>query len=189
MLLIVLCTVGFSILLNSHTGNVIRRKREEASTGILAELLPGGKSFEDITATLTIAEGSGVSLVYKEKDGTVAGVTANTNGDYKVEEGTFNSYIGKDSTLPDIIHISKATESSKAVKKAVEAAFSVLSANGLMKAAAKEMEQVFEELLPSLLFWFLFSKYIKYFKTTCFVILLALLFWLQTVKDFSPLIT
>ena len=44
-------------------------------------------------------------------------------------------------------------------------------------------------IIVSLVLWFLFSKRIKYFKTTCFVILLGLLFWLQTWKDFSPLIT
>ena len=70
--------------------------------------------------------------------------------DYKVNSGTMNSFVGKDSTLADIVITSGATVSSNTIKEAVAAGFKVLTENNLMKAAAKTAEQVFEEFIPQL---------------------------------------
>lgn len=163
-------TFGSAMLLNIHTAPLIAANE----LGVLGKYLPGGKGFEDITGTLTLPEG--VSKVYKETsgkgfvlevseqgyskkvnvtvgitaEGKVAAVGAETNGDYAVGAGTFESYVGQDSTLANVVHTSGATASSNAVKKAVEVAFNVLSSNNLMAAAVKTTEQVFEELLPSI---------------------------------------
>ena len=151
----------------------------QQAAGVLNKVLPGSQSFEDITSTLTIDPASGVSVVYKETSGkgyvfiasstaspmkdvvtVTVGVDMNGQitglkeefanpGDYKVNDATINSFVGKDSTLADIVLTGGATVSSNAIKAAVTAGFQVLAANELMKAAAKTPEQVFEELLPT----------------------------------------
>ena len=70
--------------------------------------------------------------------------------DYKVSADTMNSFVGKDSTLADIVITGGATVSSSTIKEAVAAGFKVLTENNLMKAAAKTTEQVFEEFIPQL---------------------------------------
>ena len=76
MLSTVIATVGLALLLNLVTGQKIAQdaaKREELASqqaaGELLQVLPGATGFEDITATLTIAAESGVSVVHKETSG------------------------------------------------------------------------------------------------------------------------
>ena len=149
----------------------------QQAAGVLLEVFPGATGFEDITSTLTIDPASGVSAIHKETSGKgyvfvaskttspmkdVVTVTVGVDmegkitgvkeefanpGDYRVSGDTINSFVGKDSTLADIVLTSKATVSSETIKAAVAAGFEVLAANELMKAAAKTPEQVFESLL------------------------------------------
>lgn len=154
--------------------------KEQAAAGVLNEVLPGSGKFDDITSTLTIDPASGVSAVHKDQNnkgyvvvaskstspmndvvtvtfgvdmsGLITGIKeefANAK-DYKVNADTMNSFVGKDSTLADIVMTSGATVSSTTIKEAVAAGFAVLTANNLMKAAAKTAEQVFEEFIPKL---------------------------------------
>ena len=187
-LLIIGTTVGSSVALNLATGPKIeadRIEREEAAAqqaaGVLLEVFPGAKGFEEITSELKIDAASGVSAVHKEtsglgyvfvasktnapmkdlvtvtvgvdNEGKVTGIAvsfANEN-DYPVKENTLNSFVGQDSTLTGVEVSTGATVSSNTIKEAVAAGFLVLAANDLMKAAAKELEQVFEEELVKLL--------------------------------------
>ena len=173
-------TVGSSLALNLATGPKIEADkiaREEAAAqqaaGVLLEVLPGAKGFEEITSSLTIDPASGVTAVHKEtsglgyvfiagakgysqvvevtvgidKDGKITGLKVNTNGDYSVEQTTIDSYTGQDSTLSGAVATTGATASSNAVKNAVASGMIVLAANDLMSAAAKTVEQIYEELL------------------------------------------
>ena len=151
----------------------------QQAAGVLLEVFPGATGFEEITSTLTIDPASGVSAVHKEtsgkgyvfvasktnspmkdlvnvtvgvdKDGKVTGVSVSFNNpaDYPVSDATLSSFVGQDSTLSGVELTSKATVSSNTIKEAVSAGFLVLAANDLMKAAAKEVEAVFAELLPT----------------------------------------
>ena len=151
----------------------------QQAAGVLLEVFPGATGFEDITSTLTIDPASGVSAVHKEtsgkgyvfvasktnspmkdlvnvtvgvdKDGKITGVSVSFNNpaDYPVSDATLSSFIGQESTLTDVQLTANATVSSNSIKEAVSAGFLVLAANDLMKAAEKEVEAVFAELLPT----------------------------------------
>ena len=153
----------------------------QQAAGVLLEVFPGATGFEDITSTLTIDPASGVSVVHKEvsgkgyvfvasktnspmkglvdvtvgvdKDGKITGVSVNFNhpDDYPVNDATLSSFIGQDSTLAGVEMTAKATVSSTTIKEATNAGFLVLAANNLMKAAEKDIELVFEELLSTVL--------------------------------------
>lgn len=172
---IIVVTVGSSIALNLYTGPKIEENKLAAASGALAAVLPEGKAFEDITATLTIDPTSGVTEVHKETNGagyvfmaTAQGfskpvnVTVGVSADGKIAgidvvigEGDFTvdnmipTFVGQDSTLSGVVMQSGATVSSTAVKTAVSNGLIVLATNNLMKAAEKSAEQVFEELLPT----------------------------------------
>ena len=177
MLATVAVTVGLSFALNKVTGPRIEKNKQQASVGALIEVMPNAKGFEDITATLTIDPASGVTEVYAETEGQgyvvkitkngyskpvnvvlgvdasglITGVKAEIGvGDYGVGNMP-ESFIGQDSTLSGVQLHAGATTSSNTVKAAVEAGFNVLASNNLMKAAVKTPEQVFEELLPTVL--------------------------------------
>ena len=151
----------------------------QQAAGVLLEVFPGATGFEEITSTLTIDPASGVSAVHKEtsgkgyvfvasktnspmkdlvnvtvgvdKDGKITGVSVSFNNpaDYPVSDATLSSFIGQESTLTDVQLTANATVSSNSIKEAVSAGFLVLAANDLMKAAEKEVEAVFAELLPT----------------------------------------
>lgn len=172
---IIVVTVGSSIALNLYTGPKIEENKLAAASGALAAVLPEGKAFEDITATLTIDPTSGVTEVHKETNGagyvfmaTAQGfskpvnVTVGVSADGKIAgidvvigEGDFTvdnmipTFVGQDSTLSGVVMQSGATVSSTAVKTAVSNGLIVLATNNLMKAAVKTTEQVYEELLPT----------------------------------------
>jgi hypothetical protein len=186
MVSIVLVTIGSSLLLNLVTGPKIeadRIEREELAAqqaaGDLLKAFPGATGFEDITATLVIAEGSGVIAVHKEtsdkgyvfiaegkygmmannakvtvgvdREGKIVGILVSIQKpDYVLNDSIPNSYIGQDSTLAGVEMQAQATHSSTAIKNAVSAGFETLAANDLMKAAMKSVEQQFEETLLTL---------------------------------------
>lgn len=174
----------------SANGNVVTLVGEYLAMLELESLkavLPSATGFEEITSTLTL--GSEISAVYKDvagtgyviiatapgfqghpvtvtvgitKDGLVAGLTSEvTSGDWDILEENTQSFIGQDSTLSGVILTGKATSSATGVKNAVNNAFLVLSSNGLLKAAAKETEQVFEEKLETVI-----SGFVKDEKST-----------------------
>lgn len=175
MAAIVAVTVGSSVALNLYTGPKIEENKAAAESGALTAVLPEGKAFEDITAKLTIDAASGVTAVHKETNGAgyvfmasaqgfskpvnvTVGVTADgkiAGIDVEIGEGDFPvdsmipTFIGQDSTLSGVVMHSGATVSSTAVKTAVNNGLLVLASNDLMKAAEKTIEQVFEELLPT----------------------------------------
>ena len=156
----------------------------QQAAGVLLEVFPGATGFEEITSTLTIDPASGVSAVHKETsgkgyvfvasktnspmkglvdvtvgvdtNGKITGVSVNFNhpDDYRVSDNTLGSFVGQDSTLSGVEVTAKATVSSDTIKEAVNAGFLVLASNDLMKAAAKETEVVFEELLPTVVVGF-----------------------------------
>ena len=156
----------------------------QQAAGVLLEVFPGATGFEEITSTLTIDPASGVSAVHKEtsgkgyvfvasktnspmkdlvnvtvgvdKDGKITGVSVSFNNpaDYPVSDATLSSFIGQESTLTDVQLTANATVSSNSIKEAVSAGFLVLAANDLMKAAEKEVEAVFAELLPTVVVGF-----------------------------------
>ena len=66
---IIVVTVGSSVALNLYTGPKIEENKLAAASGALSAVLPEGKAFEDITATLTIDANSGVTEVHKETHG------------------------------------------------------------------------------------------------------------------------
>ena len=173
MACIVAITVGAAIGLNFLTGPKIEEKRAAAAAGALAEVLPEGTGFEDITSTLTIDAASGVTEVHAAgngagyvfvasaqgfsqpvtvtvgvtADGKIAGIKVVVGGtDWPVDASVQASYVGQDSTLAGVIK-GGATYSEKGVKDAVVAGLTVLAANGKMQAAEKSTEQVFEEEL------------------------------------------
>ena len=152
----------------------------QQAAGELLAVFPGATGFEEITANLTISSESGVTSVYKEKsdkgyvviaqkrkgqmkdvvivtfgvaDGKITGLVyklANEK-DFSVSDATINSIIGNDSTLNGVVNTTGASNTTDSIKAAVNAGFLVLAENDLMKAKAKETEQVFEELLPTVL--------------------------------------
>ena len=172
---IIVVTVGSSVVLNLYTGPKIEENKLAAASGALSAVLPEGKAFEDITATLTIDANSGVTEVHKETNGagyvfmaTAQGfskpvnVTVGVSADGKIAginvvigEGDFGvdnmipTFVGQDSTLSGVVVHTGATISSNAVKTAVTNGLTVLALNNLMQAAQKSAEQVFEELLPT----------------------------------------
>ena len=159
----------------------------QQAAGVLLEVFPGATGFEEITSTLEIDPASGVTAVHKEtsgkgyvfvasktnspmkdvvivtagvSEGKVTGVSvsfANEN-DYVVSDATLNSFVGLDSTLDGVEITSKATVSSNTIKEAVSSGMIVLAANGLMEAAAKTAEQVYDELLLTVFPGFVIGK-------------------------------
>lgn len=153
----------------------------QQAAGVLVKVLPGATGFEEITSTLTIDPTRGVTAIHKETsgkgyvfvsrstfgnmtddvvvtlgvdmEGKITGIDISfvSSKDFPVSEGTLNSFVGQDSTLNGVEITADATHSSNAIKAAVSAGFLVLAENDLMKAKAKETEQVFEELLPTVL--------------------------------------
>ena len=197
--LIVLTTVGSSLLLNLVTGPKIASdaaKREELAAqqaaGELLQVLPGATGFEDITSTLELdanrlvismhkeVSGKGYAFVAEDKfgdmvnkakvtvgvdsEGKIAGVIVSitapdfgASGDGKLD-ATLGSLVGLDSTLGGFVNSANATHSSNAVKSSIAAGFEVLTKNGLMTAASKTEEQVFEEQLLSVYSNFIMDK-------------------------------
>ena len=171
----VVITVGLAILLNLYTGPKIAANKAAAESGALVAVMPEGTAFEEITSTLTIDPASGVTAIHKETAGKGYVVMATVDGyskpvnvtvgvdasgkivgiDVVIGEGDFAvdsmipTFIGQDSTLSGVVMQSGATTSSTAVKTAVSNCLTALAANGLMKAATKTSEQIFEELLPT----------------------------------------
>ena len=86
-------------------------------------------------------------------DGKIAGsiVSFNNEADFGAADGKVNNTLasinGLDSTLGGYVMSTGATHSSTAIKNAISAGYLVLSSNGLMKAASKTEEQVFESEL------------------------------------------
>ena len=178
ILIMVVTVVVFGVAafgLNFITGPIIEKNNAGAALGALKEVMPEGEAFEDITATLTIDASTGIKEVYKETtgkgfvfkgekacysetvyatvgvtaDGKVCGLVFNANGDIPVSEDTINSFIGKDSTLADIILTTKATISSKTLKAIVEAGMNILISNNLITAGVKSEAQVLAEYIPT----------------------------------------
>ena len=152
----------------------------QEAAGDLLKVFPGAAGFEDITSTLTIDPALRVDSVYRETsdkgyvviarqtkgqmkddmivtfgvaEGKVVGLIYKlvNDKDYTVSDETVNSVIGNDSSLKGFVITASCTRSSESLKEAVANGFLVLAENDLMKAKAKETEQVFEELLPTVL--------------------------------------
>ena len=153
-----------------------QNEEQEALMAKLRLAMPEGNYFEDITSTLIVYESSGVNAVYEETKGKgfvidvtvetifspinvlvgidqygkIVGINVNVEGaGFPVSDETIDSFIGKDSNLQDIFITLGATSSSNAVKQAVDNAFNVLTINELIKPAVKSIEQIYEELLPT----------------------------------------
>ena len=159
---------------NSDVVTVVTEYMEFLELEALNAVLPGATGFNNITSELELDES--IVAVYAEKDGKgyvviatadgfkkpvtvtvgitsegiVAGFSSEVGaGDFALKEENTNSFIGQDSTLSGVVLTGGATVSTTAAKTAVASAFNALAANGKLSAAKKEVEQVFEELLPN----------------------------------------
>lgn len=170
---------GAMFALNLHTGPIIAQHLAGAAAERLNAVMPDGKGFEDITATLKGVPAN-VVKVHRETSGKGFVVECTATSQYtqgapmdiviavdatgkisgiKLFSITDNApfapeypdtYIGKDSSLAGIEVTNGATYSSKAFKEAVENALNVLISNNLIVAGKKSDEQILTEMIPSL---------------------------------------
>ena len=178
LLVIVAVFGGAMFALNMYTGPIIEANQAGAANDRLNAVMPGGKAYEDITATLSGVPAS-VVKVNKETNGLGFVIEANATSQYTGgapmdivigvdATGTIcginlvshseslifgadypGTYIGKDSALAGVELYAGSTYSSKAFKGAVEEALGVLISNDLIKAGVKSDVQILEELIPT----------------------------------------
>ena len=179
ILLVIVIVFGASMFaLNLYTGPIIEANLAGAANDRLNAVMPGGKSYTNITASLTGVPSSVVS-VNKENSGLGYVIEATATSQYTgstpmdivigvdatgkicgiklvshsesliFAPGYPNTYIGKDSALAGVELYAGSTYSSKAFKGAVEAAMGVLTANNLITAGTKSDAQILEELIPT----------------------------------------
>ena len=159
---------------NSDIVAIITEYMESLELEALNAVLPDATGFDDITSELELDES--IIAVYAEKTGkgyvviatgegfsdlvtvtvgiTSEGIVAGFNaavapGDFALKQPNIDSFIGQDSTLSGVVLSGGATYSAEGAKEAVASAFVALAQNGKLSAAKKEVEQVFEELLPT----------------------------------------
>ncbi len=179
ILLVIVIVFGASMFaLNLYTGPIIEANKAGAANDRLNAVMPGGKGYIDITATLNSLPAS-VVKVSKEKSGigyvieatatsqytgstpmdivigvdatgTICGIKLVSHSESLIfGAGYPDTYIGKDSALAGVELYAGSTYSSKAFKGAVEEAMNVLIANDLISAGVKSDAQILEELIPS----------------------------------------
>ena len=180
LLLVVVAVFGAaSFALNLYTGPIIEANNAGAANDRLNAVMPGGSSYEDITATL---QGVPASVVKVSKEvtglgyvieaqatsqytgstpmdivigvdatGKICGIELASHSESLIFGADYPStYIGKDSALAGVELYAGSTFSSTAFKNAVEEAMGVLAANDLIKAGEKTPEQILTEMIPSL---------------------------------------
>ena len=180
ILLIVIAVFGSAMFgLNFITGPIIEANNAGAANDRLNEVMPGGTSYEDITATLgelpasvvkVNKEVSGLGFVIEatatsqytgntpmdivlgvDSTGNICGIKLAAHSESLIFGADYpNTYIGKDSALAGVELYAGSTFSSKAFKTAVEEAMGVLIANNLITAGVKSDEQILSEMIPTL---------------------------------------
>ncbi len=180
ILLIVVAIFGGAMFgLNFVTGPIIEANNAGAANERLNEVMPGGTSYEDITATLTGVpasvvkinkETSGLGFVIEctatsqytggtpmdivlgvDATGKICGLKLAAHSESVIFGADYPStYIGKDSALTGVEFYAGSTYSSKAFKTAVEEAMGVLISNNLITAGVKTDEQILAEMIPTL---------------------------------------
>ena len=180
ILLIVIAVFGSAMFgLNFITGPIIEANNAGAANDRLNEVMPGGTSYEDITATLgelpasvvkVNKEVSGLGFVIEatatsqytgntpmdivlgvDSTGNICGIKLAAHSESLIFGADYPStYIGKDSALAGVELYAGSTFSSKAFKAAVEEAMGVLIANNLITAGVKSDEQILSEMIPTL---------------------------------------
>lgn len=179
ILLVIVIVFGASMFaLNLYTGPIIEANNAGAANDRLNAVMPGGKSYTNITATLSGVP-AGVVNVHKENNGLgyviettatsqytgstpmdivigvdatgkICGIKLYAHSESLIFGATYpDSYIGKDSALAGVELYAGSTYSSKAFKGAVEEAMGVLTANNLITAGTKSDAQILEELIPT----------------------------------------
>lgn len=121
---------------------------EESVTAVYQETNGLGYVF---IAYSTAFNGDVIATVGVDTEGKIVGIKVDftISSNYKVTQETLDSFIGLDSNLSDVVITSGATVSTNAIKKAVQNGFNFLIENGLIKTAEKTIEQIYEELLPT----------------------------------------
>ena len=161
-------------LVNTQTYPVIVQARMQGEVGPALDAMPNAKGFEELkldnlpsTVQTVYRETSGQGYVVKvsttegfTKEAIVFYVAIDGKNEIQkinvtsypetreVGDGYVDTYIGENSTLAGVELVAGVTYSSSAIKNGVAAAFSALVDNNLMKAAAKEPDQLYRELLP-----------------------------------------
>lgn len=180
ILLIIVAVFGGAMFgLDFYTGPIIEANLAGAANDRLNAVMPGGKAYEDITATLTgvpasvvkvSRETSGLGYVIEttatsqytggtpmdivigvDSTGLICGIKLVSHSESLIFGETYpETYIGKDSALSGVELYAGSTFSSTAFKTAVEEAMGVLAANDLIKAGEKTPEQILTEMIPTL---------------------------------------
>lgn len=179
LLIIVAVFGGVMFGLDFYTGPIIEANQAGAANDRLNAVMPGGKAYEDITATLTgvpasvvkvSKETSGLGYVIEttatsqysgstpmdivigvDSTGLICGIKLVSHSESLIFGETYpETYIGKDSALSGVELYAGSTYSSTAFKTAVEEAMGILAANDLIKAGEKTPEQILTEMIPSL---------------------------------------
>ncbi len=180
ILLIVIAIFGSAMFaLNFVTGPIIEANKAGAANDRLNEVMPGGKAYEDITATLSGVpasvvkvnkETAGLGFVIEctatsqytggapmdivlgvDATGKICGVKLVSHSESLIFGADYPStYVGKDSALTGVELYAGSTYSSKAFKGAVEEAMGVLISNNLIAEGVKTDEQILAEMIPTL---------------------------------------
>lgn len=180
ILLIVVAIFGSAMFaLNFVTGPIIEANKAGAANDRLNEVMPGGKAYEDITATLSGVpasvvkvnkETAGLGFVIEctatsqytggapmdivlgvDATGKICGIKLVSHSESLIFGADYPStYIGKDSALAGVELYAGSSYSSKAFKGAVEEAMGVLISNNLIAEGVKTDEQILAEMIPSL---------------------------------------
>ena len=179
-ILLVIVTVfgGAMFALNLYTGPIIEANLAGAANERLNAVMPGGKAYEDITASLKDVpasvvkinrETSGLGYVIEttatsqytgsspmdiiigvDKTGKICGIQLVSHSESLIFGESYPStYIGKDSALAGVELYAGSTFSSTAFKNAVSEAMGVLISNNLITAGVKADAQILEELIPT----------------------------------------
>ena len=179
ILLIIASIFGGAMFgLNFYTGPIIEANNAGAANERLNAVMPDGKAYEDITATLKDVpasvvkvnkETSGLGYVIEaaatsqytggapmdivigvDSTGKICGIQLVSHSESLIFGADYPStYIGKDSALAGVELYAGSTFSSTAFKNAVSDAMSVLTANNLVAAGVKGDAQILEELIPT----------------------------------------
>ena len=179
ILLAVIAVFGVAMFgLNFYTAPLIEANNAGAANERLNAVMPGGKAYEDITATLkdlpasvvkVNKETGGLGYVIEctatsqytagapmdivlgvDADGKICGVKLVSHSESLIfGEAYPDTYIGKDSALAGVEVYAGSTFSSNAFKGAVEEAMGVLTANNLIAAGVKSDAQILQEMIAT----------------------------------------
>lgn len=190
LLVIVAVFFGSMYTLNFLTGPVIEANKAGAANDRLNAVMPGGKSYTEITADLADVptnvvkvskEDNGLGFVIEciatsnytgatpmdivigvDPTGVICGIKLVSHSESLIFGADYPStYIGKDSALAGVDVYAGSTYSSTAFKKSVEDGLGVLISNSLIQAGVKSDAQILEELIPALA-----PGYVKLTETT-----------------------